>query len=50
MRRLVKPRLMPTGTSGQRGNDDDDDDDDDDDSNNDNNNNNLVYKSTSLCK
>ena len=49
MRRLVKPRLMPTGTSGQRGNDDDDDDDDD--SNNDNNNNNnLVYKSTSVCK
>ena len=48
MRRLVKPRLMPTGTSGQRGNDDDDDDDD---SNNDNNNNNnLVYKSTSVCK
>ena len=47
MRRLVKPRLMPTGTSGQRGNDDDDDDDN---SNNDNNNNNLVYKSTSVCK
>ena len=47
MWRLVKPRLMPTGTSGQRGNDDDDDDDN---SNNDNNNNNLVYKSTSVCK